>query len=164
MTTIDRTTVGSLYLLHFSRPLGNLDNARGMARHYLGWALDAPARIACHLAGQSQVPIVLAALKAGIVITPHILGAAPKDGEWYLKNRVKNILPFCPDCCRQKNRRIKALPFSAWQLELPLFDADADFPAMPTGLHADSYEFLIRRNWRQSRPRETMDVSAFDTL
>jgi hypothetical protein len=78
MTTIDRTTLGSLYLLHFSRPLGNVENARGMARHYLGWALDPQARIACHLNGQSQVPIVLAALRAGIVITPHILGRLRK--------------------------------------------------------------------------------------
>jgi hypothetical protein len=73
-------------------------------------------------------------------------------------------LPFCPDCCRQKNRTIKALPFSAWQLELPLFDEEEDFPEMPTGLRSDSYEFLMRRNWRQARERESIDLSAFDML
>ena len=37
---ITRFTVGWVYIIHFSRPLGNLDNPRAQARHYAGFALD----------------------------------------------------------------------------------------------------------------------------
>jgi hypothetical protein len=43
--------VGVIYLLHFDRPIGDLDNPRGFASHYTGWTLDLPARLVLHAAG-----------------------------------------------------------------------------------------------------------------
>ena len=40
--------VGTVYLLHFSRELGDVGNARGTALHYIGWADDLDARLAEH--------------------------------------------------------------------------------------------------------------------
>ena len=49
-----RHPVGTAYLLHFDRALGNSHNPRGMARqqHYIGWADDVDARLADHRAGR----------------------------------------------------------------------------------------------------------------
>lgn len=146
---IDRWTWGYLYLLHFSKPLGNLKNRRGQANHYLGWSLEPEQRIDLHLSGRSGVPIVVAALEAGITLIPHILGPAVKDTEWYIKNRVKQTSHYCPDCCRASGRRCKALPCAA-QLMLPLDVEFDDFPAMPV-TRIDGYEIVIRRNWNETR-------------
>jgi hypothetical protein len=42
---------GMVYLIHFARPIDDLDNPRGQTRHYLGWALDVEARWDAHAAG-----------------------------------------------------------------------------------------------------------------
>lgn len=148
---VDRATWGQIYLFHFDRPLGNLANPRGQAQHYLGWALDAEARIATHLAGQGA-KIVAAAIAAGIVLTPYIIGGAPKEAEWIIKTRIKQTACFCPACCTTRRRRPRPLPYHLVQLALPL---DDDFPEPPP-LTMDSYEFLTLRRWRSSR------VSAID--
>jgi hypothetical protein len=51
---LDRTPdpVGSVYLLHFDRPIGDLNNPRGYAGHYTGWTLDLRGRLGDHAAGK----------------------------------------------------------------------------------------------------------------
>jgi hypothetical protein len=44
--------LGTVYLLHLDRPIGDVDNPRGFASHYTGWTLDLPARLAAHAAGR----------------------------------------------------------------------------------------------------------------
>jgi hypothetical protein len=39
---------GTVYLLHFIRPIGNPDNPRGQAQHYLGWSLTPERRLNAH--------------------------------------------------------------------------------------------------------------------
>ena len=41
----------TVYLIHFDRPLGDLDNPRGQARHYLGYTSDLDARLEAHRSG-----------------------------------------------------------------------------------------------------------------
>jgi hypothetical protein len=40
-----------VYLIHFGWPLGDLDNPRAMAGHYLGTAYDLAARLRRHRTG-----------------------------------------------------------------------------------------------------------------
>lgn len=163
MLPIDRTTLGQIYCLHFSHPLGNTSKPRGMARHYVGWALDAEQRIAQHLAGQSGVAIVAAALEAGITLTPYVLGIASKNVEHTLKHKIKNITPYCPCCARLSGRAPRALPCSADQLVLPLFDDD--WPDAPAEQRADWLEFKTLQQWRASRAGLTsaIDLAIVDT-
>ncbi|MEA3339463.1 MAG: endonuclease [Chloroflexota bacterium] len=45
-----------VYLIHFDTPLGDLDNPRGQAQHYLGYADDLEARLESHRSGNGSVP------------------------------------------------------------------------------------------------------------
>ncbi len=56
--------VGSVYLLHFDRPL----DGGQRPRHYIGWALDVDERVAKHLAGDGS-RLVRAVVAAGIGVT-----------------------------------------------------------------------------------------------
>jgi hypothetical protein len=48
------SVIGTIYLLHFDQAIGDVFNPRGYARHYTGWTLDLPARLAAHAAGKSR--------------------------------------------------------------------------------------------------------------
>jgi hypothetical protein len=43
--------MGTVYLIHFDKPLGNLANTRGQAQHYLGYTDDLDARMEAHVSG-----------------------------------------------------------------------------------------------------------------
>ncbi len=59
-------TTSTVYLIHLLRPLGNPNNPRGMASHYLGFAEhDLAARLERHHAGNGS-RIMAAVAKAGI--------------------------------------------------------------------------------------------------
>jgi hypothetical protein len=49
---------GTVYLLCFNEPIGS-SNPRGRARHYIGWARCAPARIATHTTGNSHAAAIV---------------------------------------------------------------------------------------------------------
>ena len=40
--------MGTVYLIHFSRPIGDLSNPHGQAQHYLGYTEDLPTRLEAH--------------------------------------------------------------------------------------------------------------------
>lgn len=88
--------LGTVYLLHFLEPIGNPDNSRAMAQHYIGWSPDAPKRFAKHTAGQGA-RIVAAVMAAGIGFEV----AATWPGDRRLERRLKrwhNARKLCPIC------------------------------------------------------------------
>lgn len=54
-----------VYLIHFSRPIGNPEKARGRASHYLGSTGNLNARLQLHRTGQGAA-LMAAVSKAGI--------------------------------------------------------------------------------------------------
>jgi predicted GIY-YIG superfamily endonuclease len=81
---------GTVYVLHFDPPYRH-------AGHYIGWAQDADARIAQHLAGAGS-PLVRAAVRAG----SRVRVAATFAGSRYLERRLKRwhntTARVCPIC------------------------------------------------------------------
>jgi len=140
----------------FSRPLGNLANARAQARHYSGWCDDPDGdgaglerRIAEHLAGRGS-KLTRAALAHGIEITLVAAWRAPLAFEKQLK-RIKNAPRLCPICCRVRGQKARHVA-PVTQLELPLFavepwPAHFDFPT-PTASRPDWLEISTLRQWR----------------
>ena len=88
MARTDR--IGTVYLLHFSSPVKH-------AQHYLGWALDASARVDTHLSGKGN-PLVAAALSQGAhVELVREWPGVTRDFERSLKNK-KGSAALCPLC------------------------------------------------------------------
>jgi hypothetical protein len=145
-------TIGTVYLFHFSAPLGNLSNPRAQARHYLGFTEDLDARIAKHLAGKGA-KIVAAALKQGLVFEIYHW-PAPLATEKLIKRR-KETHVFCPACCAAKGRKPRALPLPpvVEQLTLPDFFGAGDLeelPAIELG-RMDWLEIKVQQEWRGRR-------------
>lgn len=149
---------GFIYLLHFARPLGALDNPRGQAQHYVGYALDPAAREREHRSGHGAA-LTRAAVALGIDWTLFVLTAGDRALERWIKDR-KAAPRLCPICGRSHPRGKLVLPGTARQLALPLDDADPfDLPG-PASAGYDAYEHLIRRSWQQ--PRNWPDVAGDD--
>ncbi|MFV9505397.1 MAG: hypothetical protein AB4911_12645 [Oscillochloridaceae bacterium umkhey_bin13] len=88
--------IGYIYLLHFTRPLGNLAHPLAQARHYVGWARDPEARNAEHQAGRGAA-LTRAALASGITWELFILA----EGGRTLERRIKALRAaprLCPIC------------------------------------------------------------------
>jgi len=91
--------VGTVYLLHFSRPFSH-------ACHYLGWGKgDASARIAKHIAGKGSV-LTRHAVAAGIKLTLVKTWKGDRNFERKLKNR-HNSKGLCPICKPEIQERSK---------------------------------------------------------
>lgn len=92
-----RHPVGTAYLLHFDKVIGNEDNPRGMARHYIGWADDLAARLADHRAGRGA-RLLAACVGEGIGwdVARTWVGVT-RSTERSLKNR-KQAWSLCPVC------------------------------------------------------------------
>jgi hypothetical protein len=119
--------LGYIYCLHFTRPLGNLSNARAQASHYLGWALDPERRNAEHLAGQGAA-ITRAAVERGIGWELFVLGEGDRHLERLLKQK-KATPRFCPLCGRTHPGGRLHLPPTTWQqLELCFDDFAVESP------------------------------------
>lgn len=89
---------GTIYLVHFDRPLGH-------AQHYLGWALDVAAREHLHRIGKGSA-ILRAANVAGITWrVVRMWEGVDRHFERRLKKR-KRAPALCPECkeaARAKN-------------------------------------------------------------
>ena len=99
--------MGTAYLLHFDRALGNSHNPRGMARHYIGWADDVDARLADHRAGRGA-RLLAACVREGIgweVV--RTWPGVTRSTERALKNR-KQAWSLCPVCLVERRRRERA--------------------------------------------------------
>lgn len=88
--------MGTVYLLHFERPIGDLDNPRGQARHYLGYTEDLEARLQAHRSGNgARLMEVVSELGIGWTL------ARTWQGERDVGRRLKrqhNSPRFCPIC------------------------------------------------------------------
>lgn len=165
---ITAETWGWCYLCHFSRPLGNLEKARGQAQHYLGWAEDAAGdregleqRIAEHLAGRGAC-ITRAAVAQGIEIVVVATWRAPLGFEKVLKRR-KEAPKLCALCSAARGVRPKRPVLPPVQLALPL-DTDDDFDPfpMPLRLPMSPYEAWKLSHWRESLPIRALAVGEWD--
>ena len=150
MTLITADTLGALYILCFDRPIGNAENSRALAGHYLGFALDVPARIALHAAGHGSA-LTQAVVKAGIGWQVFYRPGTPGLERW-LKAHYKNTPGLCPRCCTKQHRRPRYGFQPLEQLALPLITVDDgfEFPFQPAG-RPDGMEIAIIRSSRISR-------------
>lgn len=139
--------IGSVYLLHFSAPIG-IPGRHSQARHYLGWAGDLAARLKEHQSGRGAA-ITRAALERGIVfecvrVWPH----ADRGWERALKQR-KNAPAICPACGGSHALRRACGPAVA-QLELPLEEWSSP-PGEYDWWRPDGYQLMMERRWREMR-------------
>jgi len=87
---------GTVYLCHFLSPIGNRANRRAMARHYIGWSEDAPARVAAQTAGNgAAIMRFVQAQGIGFVVAATWPGTRALERQ--LKRR-KCAPRFCPVC------------------------------------------------------------------
>lgn len=148
-------TIPTVYLLHFSAPLGNLANTRAQASHYLGWAVDLPARIRQHATGRGSY-LTQAAVAQGI--TFEVVATWP--GDYLLEKRLKALKAtprLCPICGRRHPGGRLHVPVSWYQLELPWAEFDP-FRRSP-GSRLDGYEIAQERRWRVA---QALPIGQFD--
>lgn len=88
----------AVYLIHFDRPLGNPDNPRGQAQHYIGYAADLEARLEAHRNGNGSA-LMAAVQRAGIGWS---VARTWPDGDRALERRLKRMKAaprlLCPIC------------------------------------------------------------------
>jgi hypothetical protein len=91
-TTKETGVLGTVYLLHFSKPYKH-------ARHYVGWTAGDPHdRLQTHLDGQGN-GLVFAAAQAGADVTiARTWINADRHFERYLKNGKNIGKRVCPAC------------------------------------------------------------------
>jgi hypothetical protein len=87
---------GTVYLLHFLRPIGDLANPRGQAQHYLGWSRAPERRVNAHREGRGAA-IVREVNRLGIGFLVAATWPGTRADERRLKNR-KNAPRLCPVC------------------------------------------------------------------
>jgi hypothetical protein len=80
---------GTIYLLHFSRPYYH-------ARHYTGWTLNLPERLAAHSHGTGSRLIEVIS-RAGISIILARITTGTRDKERAIKNAGGQVR-YCPLC------------------------------------------------------------------
>jgi predicted GIY-YIG superfamily endonuclease len=95
--------MGTVYLIHFDRPIGDLDNPRGQARHYLGYTEDLEARLKAHRSGNGSA-IMAAVARAGVSWRLARTWAGERTLERRLKRR-HNSPQLCPICKRERCER-----------------------------------------------------------
>jgi putative endonuclease len=155
-------TLGWLYVLCFDRPLGNPDNARALASHYLGFCIDLPNQLTTHAAGRGS-SLTAAAVAQGITWTVYYRPNTPKLKHW-LKSHYKHTPMLCPHCAGSRGRR-PAYDFQPLdQLALPL-GADDALPDVAPG-KMDWFEIKQLRGWRATMtgglPIAGLDASDVD--
>lgn len=88
--------MGTVYLIHFSEPIGDLDNPRGQAQHYLGYTEDLEARLEAHRTGNGSA-IMAAVARRGIGWRVVRTWEGGRALERRLKDR-HNSPKLCPIC------------------------------------------------------------------
>jgi hypothetical protein len=96
LTATGGKEVGTIYLIHFDKPIGNLDNPRAQAHHYLGWTTDLPSRLDRHSIGRGSA-IMRAVMNSGVGWKVVKTWPGTRDDERRMKNQ-KNSKRYCPSC------------------------------------------------------------------
>ena len=104
MTNQLGTSPGTVYLLHFDRPIGST-NPRGRAGHYIGWAALLEARITTHTLGNCNSAKIIRHLKQlGIGFT--VARTWPGDRLLEKAMKARKCAPrLCPLCSPQRVNR-----------------------------------------------------------
>lgn len=94
----------TVYLLHYERPIGNPENKRAQAQHYIGSTPDLERRLRQHRSGRSGAGIVAAFHQQGIKFRVARTWEREdgRDFERHLKTHYKNARLLCPVCRAQK--------------------------------------------------------------
>ena len=109
------------YLLHFEQPIGNPNEPKGKAQHYLGACSNLDARLLCHRRGNSAA-IMHAVHEQGIGfelarLWPCEDWEASRDLEHVLKRR-HNSPQLCPICQHKPKDVLVRLREGHWPLRL----------------------------------------------
>lgn len=102
-------TIGSVYLLHFSRPIGQ----NHTTQHYLGWSADLDNRIRQHRKGTGS-RLCAVARERDIFFTVAQVWQGNRRLERYLKSQ-HNAPRYCPICAANKtslSRQKGGMPIS----------------------------------------------------
>ena len=89
-------------MLHFDKPIGDLDNPRGQAQHYLGYTDDLAARLEAHRTGNGSA-IMAAVARQGVGWRLVRTWEGDRNLERRLKNR-HNGPKLCPVCQEERTR------------------------------------------------------------
>ncbi|HEU4328050.1 MAG TPA: hypothetical protein VFS21_33245 [Roseiflexaceae bacterium] len=139
-----------VYIVHFDRPIGNPENSRAQAQHYLGSTLDLPRRILEHTSGRGAA-IMRAVAEQQIGFTVYAFHGTPNHERGF-KARYKNTRELCPACmgarCRMRLQPITQLP-----LLLGSSDDEWELPDPPVRRgRFDRFEAAVLAAWRKVRP------------
>lgn len=94
----------SVYLLCWNyEPLGDLNNPRGQAGHYIGWSPDRclQQRIEDHRRGRGAKITAAAAGQGRELFLARVWAGQDRAFERKLKNR-KHAIRLCPFCCGER--------------------------------------------------------------
>jgi predicted GIY-YIG superfamily endonuclease len=91
---------GTIYLIHFDEPIGNRENRRGQAQHYIGYAVDLAERLAEHANGDGARIMAAVIMDYGIGWQVVRTWKGGRKDERKLKNR-KQARRFCPVCSKK---------------------------------------------------------------
>lgn len=91
------SVTGTVYLLHFDRPVGNTNSKTGYALHYIGWASNLRDRLAAHRAGRSGVRLMEVVWQAGITWSLARTWPGTRARERAIKRQggAKRCCPLC---------------------------------------------------------------------
>lgn len=169
-SNINELHTGTVYLLHFDKPLGNPANTRALARHYLGWAVDLDKRLNDHRAGRGAA-ITRAALEQGISFAC----VATWPGDYLLERHLKALKSgprLCPICGKRHPRGRMYVHLDYVQLPLPLLDDDLGNDVWPDPPARPTYDWLyiqyLRGDYRPTPspivlpPREPLIPGSYD--
>ena len=101
-----KATTVPIYLLHFTKPIGNAANPHGQAQHYVGYTPGpVERRIEEHRRG-SAAAITAAAVQAGVELI--LVRTWPGDRDWERRlKRYKKASKLCPLCSAGAHNRMK---------------------------------------------------------
>lgn len=83
-------STGTIYLLHFDRPMP------GGARHYVGWTLHLPTRLAAHAAGRGA-QITRDCVRLGItwIVAASWPGTWQEERRYHRRHGLRRVCPIC---------------------------------------------------------------------
>lgn len=88
--------IGTVYLIHFEKPIGNTDKPANYAQHYIGFSKDLDKRLVMHQAGRGAAIIaVVEALGIGYRVV------RTWTGDRYFERQLKkqrHHKRYCPIC------------------------------------------------------------------
>ena len=133
-----RPTIGTVYLLHFDRPLGH-------AKHYTGWSANLPLRLAEHAAGH------------GARLTEVVVGAGIG---WTLARTWPNVTRAYERRLKNQGGASRRCPLCGTKVRIPQPDPDIARPEWTESGHGEALRFeAICETCRQVRAIFDFDLS-----